>query len=741
MSTTKNLTTALDAISGTGKFTSCGDTPFFLPDICVHDEELAFPLPPSQIKYLISLAEQAPYGKGHETVLDESVRQSWQIDAKHIQFPKKGPWLKYLKKIRTSIAEDMGIHQPFILDPYKLLIYEKGGHFLPHTDTEKIPHMFATLVIALPSKHNGGELLVRHAGEEVKVQFDSTTKDFQHAAFFSDCEHEVKPVTSGYRVCLTYNIAFKKKPTAKLNQGFLSFVPQLTTVLTELKPELDKSQNPLRAILLNHQYTKEHFSLAALKNEDFTKAKALMAAAEKAGYDSHLGLITLYQMGELDNYYEDDYGHDVDYDSGSMGEIYDEELSIDNWRNKNDKSVDLGTYNIAPDIFIPKTDLTASEPDEEEFEGYTGNAGCTMEYWYRKAAVVLWQKNKLNTILCRYSLKGATQTFLNYKSNGLNKKSAESLGQEILKTLKKYQQDSARLSLLPISETAEGICELKSEAMLNDLFSTFSSDLLCAIDEPTWKNLFSTFDHSLFIPYFKNLPKEVVSYNSKAILPPLHAILKKSKTSPLIPILANAITQHKFSQSHTYSRTEPSTIIDHHILHLILAASSYIPNKKSILPHIQHNMSLDHIRTKLGPALLEKKHKKHFSASLSLQLATLNQVIKILEKEIARPIAPYPNWSRPYQEESHPHHTEDKYFAQLKLFYLDPDLKTTDIGARADIRQSLENHIRDAQLDLNTKIIRLGSPHKLRLTKNSNSYRRTLEARRNDKTLLKKLTQ
>ncbi len=133
----------------------------------------------------------------------------------------------------------------------------------PHTDTEKIPHMFGTLIIALPSAHTGGELLIRHAGEEVAVSFcpKINQPEFQHSAFFSDCEHEVTPVTDGYRVCLTFNLAFKNKPQAGLNQDYTEFLPALTPILQKLKDELTNQQNPLRAILLTHQYTEENFSL------------------------------------------------------------------------------------------------------------------------------------------------------------------------------------------------------------------------------------------------------------------------------------------------------------------------------------------------------------------------------------------------------------------------------------------------------------------------------------------------
>jgi hypothetical protein len=47
---------------------------------------------------------------------------------------------------------------------YKLLVYDPGGFFLAHRDTEKTAGMFGTLVVGLPSAHRGGELVIRHAG-------------------------------------------------------------------------------------------------------------------------------------------------------------------------------------------------------------------------------------------------------------------------------------------------------------------------------------------------------------------------------------------------------------------------------------------------------------------------------------------------------------------------------------------------------------------------------------------------
>jgi hypothetical protein len=74
--------------------------------------------------------------------------------------------------------------------------------------------MFGSLVVILPTKHEGGSLLFRHRGRE--FSFDSagavaTDPDDLKAAFvafYSDVEHEVSVVKSGYRVTLTYNLYF-----------------------------------------------------------------------------------------------------------------------------------------------------------------------------------------------------------------------------------------------------------------------------------------------------------------------------------------------------------------------------------------------------------------------------------------------------------------------------------------------------------------------------------------------------
>jgi len=108
--------------------------------------------------------------------------------------------------------------------------------------------MVGSLVVVLPTKHEGGSLLFRHGGRE--FSFDSAnainTEGVPQApfvAFYSDVEHEVSAVTAGYRVTLTYNlhlvkpdssIAKEPAPSALYETGLTDICENLKGVLSSV---------------------------------------------------------------------------------------------------------------------------------------------------------------------------------------------------------------------------------------------------------------------------------------------------------------------------------------------------------------------------------------------------------------------------------------------------------------------------------------------------------------------------
>ena len=74
--------------------------------------------------------------------------------------------------------------------------------------------MFGSLVVVLPTRHEGGQLVLRQSKEwtiDFTDEFANTTEpSVCFIAFYGDIEHEVLPITSGHRVTLTYNLYHKR---------------------------------------------------------------------------------------------------------------------------------------------------------------------------------------------------------------------------------------------------------------------------------------------------------------------------------------------------------------------------------------------------------------------------------------------------------------------------------------------------------------------------------------------------
>jgi hypothetical protein len=74
--------------------------------------------------------------------------------------------------------------------------------------------------------------VVRHGGREVKYDWGQDAQHVQWAAFYSDCEHEVLPVTSGFRVTLTYNLYYYERDALN-TQSLAPFSLPLNGILAE----------------------------------------------------------------------------------------------------------------------------------------------------------------------------------------------------------------------------------------------------------------------------------------------------------------------------------------------------------------------------------------------------------------------------------------------------------------------------------------------------------------------------
>ncbi|MGB0847115.1 MAG: 2OG-Fe(II) oxygenase, partial [Thiolinea sp.] len=164
----------LNSINRSADFYACQSSKAFFPELQIEGlGELALPLCDAQAEQLIQLCSRAPYGKGTQTLVDESVRKVWELDSSKISSGNQA-WQRFIKRILRHYEEVLDLQgQTLIAHPYKLLLYDAGSFFLSHQDSEKEDGMVATLVITLPSAHEGGELTIRHRNQSVSIDFSS----------------------------------------------------------------------------------------------------------------------------------------------------------------------------------------------------------------------------------------------------------------------------------------------------------------------------------------------------------------------------------------------------------------------------------------------------------------------------------------------------------------------------------------------------------------------------------------
>ena len=156
------------------------------------------------IQQFLACCTIASFGLGKNKVVDTNYRNALKLESEN-----------FTTSFVLASTSILGELQQFLMPegPHiqvKLNVYCSGGHFKAHVDTPYSPEMFGSLVICLPAQFLGGVLAVRHRGREVQFDWSSSaqkpTKQIQWAAFYSDIEHEVFTVTSGYRITFTYNL-------------------------------------------------------------------------------------------------------------------------------------------------------------------------------------------------------------------------------------------------------------------------------------------------------------------------------------------------------------------------------------------------------------------------------------------------------------------------------------------------------------------------------------------------------
>lgn len=375
---------------------------------------LTFPIPDTQIQALISIAKPAKFGWKDQTILDKEIRNVWEIPKNKVSIGKK-QWQAKIEPLLEQFKTDLGLPKKSKLtaDLHNMLIYETGHFFKPHQDTEKVEGMIATLVIILPTAHEGGELIIDHLGVKKTFKYSpSALNKLSCIAFYADCYHEVKKVKAGVRVSLTYNLIlekykgnvdilfdhdFESKLKKSLMNHFFSENQPASSGYQDIKP-------PKVVYLLDHQYTQHSLNWDCLKNNDEIKVNALLKLADQLDLTAHLVLADMKETWDCEFDYEEyryrkKRGYDEDEEEGTPTYIMDSNTELKYWINRQGEPVSLKAFTPANNEICWTGANNNLEPYQSEYESWQGNYGNTLDRWYHRAAIILWRKNDYYPIL------------------------------------------------------------------------------------------------------------------------------------------------------------------------------------------------------------------------------------------------------------------------------------------------------------------------------------------------------
>lgn len=216
--------------------------------------------------------------------------------------------------------------------------------------------MFGTLVVALPSVHSGGDIVLNHLGTEKVFKSSEATQSF--ACWYADVSHEVLPVESGYRWVLTFNLAVDlgsprgeavTAPSAALQGADRDKLRE--SLQKWLSEPVEGRKYPQLYHVLDHNYSEASISLAGLKGRDVVQAQVLRELSRELGFEMLFGALQKTALEEEDH-------SDSNSDTPEAGTIWNEEYEI--------KSV----IDMDNNVVIQKAKLDSEAIlDDKSFEG------------------------------------------------------------------------------------------------------------------------------------------------------------------------------------------------------------------------------------------------------------------------------------------------------------------------------------------------------------------------------------
>lgn len=259
-----------------------------------------------------------------------------------------------------------------------------------YVSTEKVDGMFATVIVVFPSEFTGGEAHLSHNG--IDVTYDCSQESLNATtvmAWYTDVMHEIRPIKSGYRLAMSFNLIHTTnslRPAISTNSEFTEEVKRVLLSWKDMKGD----RVPKKIVyLLDHRYSRANLRGSALKGVDDVKVSLLQQICRDVGFSLGMATVVCRLAGSADDDGGGCYGKrhgrystcdtdSDDEDSDDLGflEINETEMTIKDFVNLDGTTISatLGINEAIETIPVNLAeDVQSGEHDEQEYEGYMGN--------------------------------------------------------------------------------------------------------------------------------------------------------------------------------------------------------------------------------------------------------------------------------------------------------------------------------------------------------------------------------
>ncbi len=751
-----HLEKALKAIDRPGDYFTAGRVEGSPPRMSVSGVGLvAFPILDAQVRSLVDASERAPYGRGPDTLVDTTVRDCWQISANRVRLSGTA-WTRTLQSILDSVTEGLGWEAGSLRPKlYKLLVYEPGGFFSEHRDTEKVEGMIATLVVSLPTDGRGGNLEIRHSDRTVSVDMQvDDPGELAYAAFYADCVHLTKPIETGHRVSLVYNLVMKPGSRSAI-LGPPDYARQASEVSRILSEWAGSGQGPTKIVwLLEHEYSQVGLSRSTLKGVDEAVGRTLACAAERSNCVLQSAILSICESGAPEYDDIDEYGREVDYTGHtcSIEEFFDCSYLLHSWSRTDLTGSELPEIPLLDEEALPNGCLENAEPDEQMLFEASGNEGASIERSYRLAALVLWPRSNEVSVIADGNIDAAIKYAERTLARGAAKSEAPLTGAELVSQLiDSWPQEPAVLNWRRLPSLSErsypSMLRLLARVSDEEQWIRFLRDVLAKqfngeMSDTLAPLLLKAGPSPLgeFLPAFMstNIPRcPGPALSLVARLRTAQHARKRPDWEPVfrmailaaIQALPEALAPTLSEGEPVWMRPTPQTLDSGAVRDLFAVSHGLLPDSEAealagVLARCPKEV--DPFRT-IPTALSELGELvSGFSETPAFAAMWHHSSDCLLERSAAPPEVPKD------QRIEAPIRCGCEFCRALRAFCLDPVAKSKGFRAAQHIRAHLEGTVRNLDLDIECRTAKHGRPYTLICEKVPKSYRRRVTVHAED---------